>query len=329
MSNLTYKKILTADVHKLCNDYVNLKRATGLKYDTGARTLQQFVCYCEKTVSEDFLPDDVIYNWINNTENQSLKTKLNNNGVMTGWAKYTFSLGYEPLRLPSIRYTKNTAFVPHIFTDLEMQKIWKNVDNIKPSHRYPNLHNCIPVLFRLLYGCGLRIGEALQIRCNDIDFVKNVITLNHTKLDKERLIPMSDSLATVIKKYIENNKYITTDDSLIFFYRKNELLSEHSVYGRFRLTLEKSGIPYEGKLRGPRLHDFRHTFAVKTMNRLSDEGNDLYVILPILSAYLGHSGIETTEKYIRLTEERLSTISDSMQLHLSDLFPEVNDNEDL
>ncbi len=327
MNDFTYKKICSADIRKLCNDYVELKRASGLKYDTGEKTLSQFARYCEKIISEEFLSNDAIYNWINNTENQSLKTKLNNNGVMTGWAQYVFSLGYEPLRLPSIRHTRNTAFIPHIFTDSEMQKIWKCVDNIKPSHRYPNLHRCIPVLFRLLYGCGLRIGEALQIRRGDIDFVKNIITLNHTKLDKERLIPMSDSLAVVIKKYVESNKYITNDDSLIFFYRKDEPLSEHSVYGRFRLTLENSGIPYEGKLRGPRLHDFRHTFAVKTMNRLSDEGNDLYVILPILSAYLGHSGIETTEKYIRLTEERLSTISDSMQLHLPDLFPEVNDNE--
>ena len=312
-----------ADVSRLCNDFIDLKCATGLKYDTGAKTLRQFVRYCKQNIHTDYLPEDAIYNWITDTKNQSIKTKNNLNGVLTGWAKYVFSLGYIPLRLPSIRYSRNTAFVPHIFTDEELEKIWNCVDNIRPSHQFPNMHRCIPVLFRLLYGCGLRIGEALQIRLQDIDFDKNVITLYHTKLDRERLVPMSDSLAKVIKKYIESNGEITNGDMLIFFYRKGEALSTHTIYGRFRLTLEKSGIPYEGKLRGPRLHDFRHTFAVRTMNRLFDKGNDLYVTLPIISAYLGHANLDTTEKYIRLTEDRLSTISNSMQLHIPEVFPEV------
>ena len=95
------------------------------------------------------------------------------------------------------------------------------------------------------------------------------------------------------------------------------------------MTLQQSGIPYEGKLRGPRLHDFRHTFAVTAMNHLSDEGNDLYVSLPILSAYLGHAGIQSTERYVRLTEDRLSTITDSIQLNLPNIFPEVKEDEEI
>ena len=62
---------------------------------------------------------------------------------------------------------------------------------------------------------------------------------------------------------------------------------------------------------------------------MSDAGYDLYVSLPILSAYLGHSGIGSTERYIRLTEDRLSTITDSMQLHLPEVFPEVADDEEI
>ena len=59
------------------------------------------------------------------------------------------------------------------------------------------------------------------------------------------------------------------------------------------------------------------------MNRLTEEGYDLYVILPILSTYLGHSSIKSTERYLRLTEERLSTIVDSVQTNIPDVFPEV------
>lgn len=245
---------------------------------------------------------------------------------MTTWAQYMFSLGYIQLRLPSVRHTRNTAFIPHIFTESELQSIWGTVDHIKPTKQYPNLHRCIPVLFRLLYSCGLRISEALAITPADIDFDANIITLKHTKLDIERLIPMCASIAKVLKDYVDGLTEKITDDTPIFYYRKGLLLTSSSVYERFRLVLQESGIPYEGRLRGPRVHDFRHTFAVVTMNRLSDAGNDLYVLLPILSTYLGHCEIHSTERYIRLTEDRLSTVTDSMKLNFPNIFPEVQDD---
>ena len=126
-----------------------------------------------------------------------------------------------------------------------------------------------------------------------------------------------------MKIYLGERAEILKKDSPIFYYRFGQVLTAGTVYKRFRMILQDSGIPYEGKLRGPRLHDFRHTFAVTTMNNLCAQGNDLYVTLPILSAYLGHAGVKSTERYIRLTEDRLSTIIDSVQIFLPNVFPEV------
>jgi len=313
-------------LENLLQDFIDFKRSTGLKYAAEERTVRYFMRYCKEHCPDGNIPEDAIYNWIDESDNRSLKTKANFTSAMTAWAQYMFSLGYIQLRLPSVRYSRNTAFVPHIFTESELQSIWNTVDHIKPTKQYPNLHRCIPVLFRLLYSCGLRISEALSITPSDIDFDANVITLKHTKLDKERLIPMCDSIAKVLKDYAEGCMDKITDDMPIFYYRKGLLLTSCSIYKRFRLVLQESGIPYEGRLRGPRVHDFRHTFAVVTMNRLSDAGNDLYVSLPILSAYLGHSGIKSTERYIRLTEDRLSTVTDKMQMNLPNVFPEVEDD---
>lgn len=313
-------------LENLLQDFIDFKRSTGLKYAAEERTVRYFMRYCKEHCPDGNIPEDAIYNWIDESDNRSLKTKANFTSAMTAWAQYMFSLGYIQLRLPSVRHSRNTAFVPHIFTESELQSIWNTVDHIKPTKQYPNLHRCIPVLFRLLYSCGLRISEALSITPSDIDFDANVITLKYTKLDKDRLIPMCDSIAKVLKDYAEGCMDKITDDTPIFYYRKGLLLTSCSIYKRFRLVLQESGIPYEGRLRGPRVHDFRHTFAVVTMNRLSDAGNDLYVSLPILSAYLGHSGIKSTERYIRLTEDRLSTVTDKMQLNLPNVFPEVEDD---
>lgn len=323
------KPIPISELASSFDEFLAFKRATGLKYISEERTLRYFTHFCQEHYSEGNLPEDAIFDWINENDNRSPKTKKNHAGVMTSWAQFMFSLGYQPMKIPDVRCPQNTAFVPHIFTSDEMNAIWQTVDNIQPKSYYPNLHNCIPVLFRLLYSCGLRISEALGITINDIDFDKNTITIRHAKLDKDRWIPMGASIAVVMRKYVEKQKEIINPDDPIFYYHPNRPLTTSSVYSHFRRTLEKSKIPYEGPLRGPRLHDFRHTFAVNAMNRMSDNGMDLYVSLPILSAYLGHENIKSTEKYLRLTEDRLSRITDSMQLHIPAIFPEVLDDEEI
>ena len=323
------KPILISELETYYCDFIEFKHSTGLKYTGEVRALNYFARYCREHYTTNIhLPENAIYDWINEDDNRSIKTKSNYCGIMTSWAKYMFSLGYIQMRIPEVRCPRNTAFVPHIFTTTEIEAIWNTVDHIAYVKRYPNLHRCIPVLFRLLYSCGLRISEALSITKSDIDFERDIITLRKTKNDKERCIPMCSSIAKVLKKYIMGLDGDINDNHPIFYYRQNIPLTSGSVYGRFRLTLQESGIPYEGILRGPRLHDFRHTFAVTTMNRLCDEGNDMYVSLPVLSAYLGHTDIKTTERYIRLTEERLSKIIDSIQLHIPDVFPEVKEYEE-
>ena len=329
MDNHQFKPIPVSDMGALCRDFVSLHRSLGKKYQAEAKVLRQFTCHCEESYPNSTLPEDAIYNWVNSFPNQSLKTKYSKNGTLKLWAQYLFSLGYRPMKIPLVRHTNNTEFVPHIFTSTEMQAIWNTVDHMRPVKAHPNAHQCIPVLFRLLYSSGLRISEALQITLEDIDFVSSVITLHHTKLGKERLIPMSDSLANVVKVYVTSHASEIGNGDPIFYYRKGKLLSSRTVYGRFRLVLQDGRIPYEGRLRGPRVHDFRHTFAVNVMNKFADEGKDLYVILPILSAYLGHADVSATERYVRLTEERLSTITDHVQEFIPNFFPEVENNEEI
>lgn len=329
MNEQLHKPILSSDVRSLCLDFIELQRAVGKKYVKEERELRAFCKFCEQTFSGSSIPEDVICSWVLNEPNRSMKTKATLAGTLMMWAQYVFSLGYTPLMLPHVRGTVNTGFMPHIFTADEMQRIWNTVDHIEPQKVYPNLHKCIPVLFRLLFSSGLRISEALAITLEDVDFAQNVITLHRTKNDWERLIPMSVSLAAIMKTYINEHLSIFASKSPIFYYRKGKLLTPGSVYGRFRMVLRDSGIPYQGKLRGPRLHDFRHTYAVHAMNKLVDDGNDLYTILPILSAYLGHSNITSTERYIRLTEERLSKVTDSMETKIPNLFPEVKDDAEL
>ena len=87
-----------------------------------------------------------------------------------------------------------------------------------------------------------------------------------------------------------------------------------------------AGIFSEGSV-GPRVHDIRHTYAVHALEKMINDGQDVYCTLPILSTYLGHRGIESTEKYLRLTEEAYDSIIDALSPLYTDVFPEVVHHE--
>ncbi|MGX8716023.1 MAG: hypothetical protein ACSW8A_09765 [Lachnospiraceae bacterium] len=92
------------------------------------------------------------------------------------------------------------------------------------------------------------------------------------------------------------------------------------MYALHRKFLSKAGIPYTGNGNGPRIHDWRHTFAVRSFKQLVDSGVDLYVALPVLSTYLGHKTIYATEKYLRLTVSIYPYIEEKWKASIADIF---------
>lgn len=85
-----------------------------------------------------------------------------------------------------------------------------------------------------------------------------------------------------------------------------------------------SKISHCGRGKGPRLHDFRHTFAVHVLNLWARQGKDLYTCLPILQVYLGHSKLSSTEKYLRLVPDAYTQVMRTFEEKINSVFPEVH-----
>lgn len=100
-----------------------------------------------------------------------------------------------------------------------------------------------------------------------------------------------------------------------------------NVYHNFRRFLWKAGISHGGKGYGPRIHDFRHTFAVHCLKKWSIEGKDLMTYLPILRVYLGHSTFEETAYYLRLTADVFPDITLKLETLYPDLIPVLDGDE--
>ncbi len=139
---------------------------------------------------------------------------------------------------------------------------------LRPAENNPNSAVfAIPCLFRLLYGTGIRINEALHLLCKDVNLKDNHIVLRDNKNGRDRIVPISDSLAIVCEEYLKsiaNNIASTTIRSAFFIKPNGKPFGSEAAYKWFRKLIYEAGISYQGRGIGPRLHDFRHTFSVHT-----------------------------------------------------------------
>lgn len=298
-------------------NYLAERKALGYKYDNHRHVLSQFDAFCwEENWSELAISEDLAKAFIYGDPELAHGTIHQKEVVLSYFAEYLYSFN-----IPVYRYEirtkkpKSKGFVPHIFTDEELRRLFAVIDNQHPE-KNSNKHLVDPVLFRLLLGSGLRISEALGLKVADFHYDECYIVLKHTKNDKERLVPVAQSVADRMKKLIE-----TTDtsgplsDRMVFTPLGRSHFRVKSIERHFRDYLALAGIQHTEN--GPRVHDLRHTFCVKCFHRWDKQGLDLENLLPYLSAFLGHNDFKGTQVYLRLTAEMYPEITEKMDRILS------------
>lgn len=138
----------------------------------------------------------------------------------------------------------------------------------KFSCRYENCYIVYPVLFRIFYGCGLRISEALNLKVKDIDLENGIISVYESKNNNDRLVPLSDSLKNIVIEYA-NKMHPNSCDEDYFFYIKDckTPIIKSSLRFAFARILSSANIE-KNKNNNPRIHDFRHTFRCKLLKEV-------------------------------------------------------------
>jgi integrase len=238
------------------------------------------------------------------------------------------SIGIECYIPQTPKKGRQNDYIPYIYTREEIQKIFSNCDKLRVLNnktRTPMF--VIPALCRLLYSTGIRIGEALAIKNEDLDFENRVIYINKTKNGQQRLAAINDSLLNVLKDYERFRNKIPINNVRLpqrnFFVTQ---LGKPFRYGSAQLWFSRilyfSDIPKRTCSNLPRIHDLRHTAAVHAMEKLVREGTDIYCALPLISAFLGHKNISSTEAYVRLTREMFPDLI-KMENGTSYVFPSI------
>jgi integrase/recombinase XerD len=321
------EKPFAGEFKELLEDFIRQKRILGYKYESTRDTLTRFSKYTlNYTIKNKSLSKELVLGWTARRKNESVKTWEHRASDLRQFALYLQNRGYDAFIPPKSHKIRRDEYIPYIFTHEEIKRFMRVVDSITP-HPLSNKHASYPLLFRLLYCCGLRISEALRLKISDVDFDKGTLLIRESKFNKDRIIPMSEPLADMFVKYHalfnENN---TPED--YYFRNKNGTPMTHDrVYDVYRELLWKAGISHGGKGKGPRLHDLRHVFCVHTLAKQVKDGVDLYVALPILSVYIGHSSVGATQRYVRLTAEAYPELIEKISQTCAYIFPEVIKDE--
>ena len=235
---------------------------------------------------------------------------------------YLDNLGYAAYILPEQHGTNARSFVPYIFTHEQINALIKAADATQPWEGSRNMHLALPVIFRILYGCGLRVSEVCSLKFQDVNLDAGILTIHDPKNGCDRYIPLSDSIKEACISYADHIWW-EKDTEYFFMAPDRTRLSPMTIYQRYRRYLLDAGISHGGKGYGPRLHDLRHTFAVHVLQKWITEGADLTAMMPILSTYMGHNGIRSTAQYLRLTAEVYPELMKQVEKNCSYVIPEV------
>ena len=288
-------------------NYLELRETIGEKIVLPGNSLRQFDRYCcSIDIEEASLTEELVNNWLNTKAGEKAQTHSTRISVLKCFSRYLSSVGVNTSWTPTPGYgTRSNRYVPYIFSKSEIHNILVAADGMLQSKGHSKFHLVFPAVLRVLYSCGLRISEALAIKVKDVDLKNGFIFVCNAKFGKDRKLPISNSLLLYLRNYyVANTTLIGIDEEGWFFPNaQGECYSQRTVYDKFRTILWQAGISHQGKGKGPRVHDLRHTFAVHALQQNVDMDKDIYVSLTGLMVYLGHSKISSTEYYLRLTAE--------------------------
>ena len=311
---------------KEMNDYLNLLQSAQRDIESYISTFRSLDEYMYAAMApEKELSGSLLMDWIASLSVADT-TKNYEIARVRKFARYLEAIGI-PAYEPDFRRA-SSAYKAYTFSDEEFKGIIRIADSGGVCYTKAESSIVFPALLRVLYGSGLRIGEALSLQWKNVDLDGGIITIMKAKNNRQRLVPISNSLKDLLVRY--RKRRFSDGDEAAFLFPNSE--KEGRPYSKqtfaywFSKVLEKSGIenrrmaPFERCI-SP--HTLRHYFTFKSFQKAVTEGRALEETAPYLSAYLGHESFYGTERYITTDYTMYTDSQEKVAIAIQSLFPEV------
>ena len=312
---------------ELLNEFVEYKRSLGYGYPY--QTMEQIRRFsrflANYPLENTILTKNLIDEYCEPKMNEAVSTRNKRLSLSRQFSLFLRTKGIDCYVPPEQQEKKSTDFVPYIISKEQMKDIISCADR-QPFFPHTRTTKAVySMLLRLLWCCGLRLSEALNLQLDDVDINSGILTIRRAKYNQIRLIPISVTLHDYIRSYWDKMSFPHKDHDAFFFpTHRGECYNRSSVLRHIQMIMLEAGVTKDG-IRPPRVHDIRHSYAVWALKKMVDENVDIYCVLPMLSIFMGHSDIISTEYYLRLTGYVYPDIAAQMEPVYAGVFPEVND----
>ncbi|MBU2514110.1 tyrosine-type recombinase/integrase [bacterium] len=292
---------------------MEFKRKLGYQLGGEGKELLLFARYADQTGHKEPVTTEIAVRWAKLPQSADPVYWARRYEVVRRFAKNRF-LFDSRTEIPPKRLlgSSKRQLSPLIYSDGEIAALLQAASFLKPVN---SLHpRTYVTLFGLLLSTGLRISEALNLSREDVDLKTNIITVTRTKFKKSRLVPISSSTSQALQDYLvfRDACYPGAKAEGCFISKKGISLNYRQVLYVFMKLRLHLGWVGKGK-RSPRIHDFRHTFAVNRLLKWISEGKNLDRKIFTLSVYLGHARVTDTYWYLRAVPALLAEVSKRLE----------------
>lgn len=287
------------------------KQALGYPYESSSRSLYSFDCFCKANYpDETVLTKAVAEGWVTKRSGEHVNGLARRITPVRQLAKYMIRSGIDAYILPDGLPGKHIRYVPYMFTKEEIERFFKVADHLEYNHASKTRHIVVPVMFRLMYTCGLRAGETRALHRKHFNPLEGTLFIEESKGHKDRMIYMADDVCRLVRKYDSIIESISSGREYLFISPRGSKISHNAFNSYFHLLLQKSGIKSDAQQIRP--YDLRHAYAVHRINQWINDGKDFNTLLPYLSTHMGHTRFEDTSYYIHLTSEFYPELKERM-----------------
>jgi integrase/recombinase XerD len=299
------------------NSYVTLQQSKGMSFGLVSRILGRFSRNMGDLRIDEVRPQAVA-DFLQGTRPLSA-TWLLKYRVLSSFYRFAISRGYIsssplPTNLPKLPPQQT----PYVYSNDELHRLIEATSVLHVAHSRLQAPMYRTLLI-LLYGSGLRIGEALGLTLRDVDLLERILTVRRTKFFKTRLVPIGPRLAQELATHVGRRQQLpmpAAEYSPLFTTRTGNAWPYQHVITLFQRVRRAAHINCPtGEVRPPRLHDLRHTAAVHRVLAWYRSGKDVQRLLPQLATYLGHVNINSTQRYLQMTPELLEVASQRFALY--------------
>ena len=299
-----------SNVHAWIEEYLAYRRGLGFDLKSSAWLLRDFARYAEHIGHHGPLTVDLAAQWALRSRSAAPAQAARRLGIIRTFAQHRALLDSATQVPPTGllgRIPRRQQ--PHIYSDAEIAALLREASRKRPGDGLGA--TSYVAFFSLLFSTGLRLSEACRLTGKDVDFDQGLLTIRESKFRKSRWVPLHPSATRALAVYAADRDAYLSADPASFFFRTQRVprLTPAAVEKAFARIRHRLGWSAQGRSRRPRIHDARHTFCVRRLQRWYEEGADVGQQILALSTYLGHAKVTDTYWYLTGVPELMAVAS--------------------